>query len=151
MLASPQLGDSRTTEGVIRRILLAALALGVVGTTIELLLLEHYEDWRQRIPLALLGCGLIVLLWHAVDRRAAPLRALQLVMLAFAIAGAVGVTLHYSGNREFELEMYPTMSGLELFRKTMMGATPALAPGTMIQIALIGLAYTFRHPGLGGR
>jgi hypothetical protein len=69
-------------------------------------------------------------------------------MLVFVLAGMLGVYLHYSGNREFELEMYPTMSGMELFRKTMTGATPALAPGTMIQLAFVGLAYTFRHPRL---
>ena len=28
------------------------------------------------------------------------------------------------------------------------GATPALAPGAMVQLGLIGLAYTFRHPAL---
>jgi len=30
-----------------------------------------------------------------------------------------------------------------LFREAMMGATPALAPGAMIQIGLIGLLYAF--------
>jgi hypothetical protein len=44
--------------------------------------------------------------------------------------------------------MYPSRSGFELFREAMMGATPALAPGSMIQIALIGLAYSYRHPRL---
>jgi hypothetical protein len=47
---------------------------------------------------------------------------------------------------EFELETYPSISGLALFKEAMMGATPALAPGTMIELGLIGLAYTYRHP-----
>jgi hypothetical protein len=146
----PQPPNRSTAETVIRRILFWTLVLGLVGTAIELLLLEHFEDWRQRIPLALLGCAALVLVWHAVDRGAAPVRALQIVMLAFGAAGALGLTLHFRGNREFELEMYPTMAGLELFRRTMMGATPTLAPGTMIELALIGFAYTFRHPRLTG-
>lgn len=50
------------------------------------------------------------------------------------------------GNVEFELEMYPDLSGWKLFRDSMMGATPALAPGAMVQIGLVGLAWTFRHP-----
>ncbi len=78
------------------------------------------------------------------------MRALQLLMVVFIAAGAIGLTMHYQGNVEFELEMYPSRSGLELFREAMMGATPALAPGTMIQLALIGLAYAYGHPRLGG-
>jgi peptidoglycan/LPS O-acetylase OafA/YrhL len=136
------------TETIIRRILLATLLLSLIGTATELVLLEHYEDWRQRTPLVLLGCGLLVLLWHGIDRRAAPVRTLQGLMVAFAIAGVAGLVLHYRGNMEFELEMYPTTAGMELFRKTMTGATPALSPGTMLQISLVGLAYTFRHPRL---
>ena len=137
-----------STLTVVRGILLAALVLGLVGTGIELLLLEHFEDWRQRIPLALIACALIVLAWHGLRRGPAPVQVLQVLMLIFALAGTLGVTLHYQGNAEFELEMYPERSGMELFREAMMGATPALAPGTMIQLALIGLAYTYRHPRL---
>ncbi len=29
-----------------------------------------------------------------------------------------------------------------------MGSTPTLAPGTMVQFALIGLLFAFRHPRL---
>ena len=135
-----------TVLRTVRRILLAGLWLGTVGTAVELLLLEHYEEWRQMIPLGLLAAGLLALFWHAVHRSATPLRVLQVVMLMFVIAGATGLVLHYRGNAEFELEMYPSKAGWELFRESMMGATPALAPGTMIQLALIGLAYSYRHP-----
>jgi hypothetical protein len=133
---------------IVRQILLATLLLGLAGTGVELLLLEHFEEWRQIIPLGLIACALAVLAWHGLDRGPAPVRALQVVMLVFAMAGLLGLTLHYKGNVEFELEMYPDRSGLELFRKAMMGATPALAPGSMIQIALIGIAYSYRHPRL---
>jgi hypothetical protein len=139
--------DSRTLR-VVRLILLAALCIGIVGTAVELLLLEHYEEWRQLIPLGLLGAGVAALIWNAVSRSARSLRALQVLMLLFAVSGALGLVLHYRGNAEFELEMYPSKAGWELFRESMMGATPALAPGTMIQLALIGLAYSYRHPRL---
>ena len=29
------------------------------------------------------------------------------------------------------------------------GATPTLAPGAMVELGLLGLAYTYRHPALG--
>ena len=145
-MSEPAALPESTALRTVRRILLAGLWLGTVGTAVELLLLEHYEEWRQMIPLGLLAAGLLVLFWHAVHRSATPLRALQVVMLMFVIAGATGLVLHYRGNAEFELEMYPSKAGWELFRESMMGATPALAPGTMIQLALIGLAYSYRHP-----
>jgi hypothetical protein len=136
------------TIGVIRAILLVALVTGLVGTGIELLLLEHFEEWPQLIPLGLIAAALLVLVWHALVRGPAPLRVFQGLMLIFVLAGIVGLTLHYQGNVEFELEMYPDRAGFELFRKSMMGATPALAPGSMVQIALIGLAYAYSHPRL---
>jgi hypothetical protein len=145
-VSEPAVLPESTALRTVRRILLAGLWLGITGTAVELLLLEHYEEWRQMIPLGLLAAGLLALVWHTVHRSAAPLRALQVLMLMFVIAGATGLVLHYRGNAEFELEMYPSKAGWELFRESMMGATPALAPGTMIQLALIGLAYSYRHP-----
>jgi hypothetical protein len=136
------------TVGSIRAVLLAALVLGMVGTAIELLLLEHTEDPWQWAPIALLGLALFVLTWHGVGRGAASLRAFRGVMGLFVLSGLLGVWLHYRGNVEFELEMYPDLAGLKLFKDAMMGATPALAPGTMIQLGLIGLAWAFRHPVL---
>ena len=33
-------------------------------------------------------------------------------MGAFVVSGVVGLWLHYQGNAEFELEMYPSLQGL---------------------------------------
>jgi hypothetical protein len=133
---------------LIRVALLAILVFGLVGTVVELLLLEHTEDIWQWVPIVLIGMGLAVIGWHVVQRGAASTRSLQGTMLLFVASGIVGVILHYKGNVEFEIETYPTLRGLELFKEAMMGATPALAPGTMIQLGLIGLAYAYRHPSL---
>ena len=67
-------------------------------------------------------------------------------MLLFVAAGIVGVYLHYQSNVEFELEMNPAAAGWELIRESLTGAMPALAPGTMVHLGLIGLLYTWRHP-----
>ena len=139
-----------STLSLLRTLLLATLALGLVGTGAELLLLEHFEDPWQLVPLVLLGLGIVIVLWHVFHRGRTSLRALQGLMLLFLIAGAVGVFLHYRGNVEFELERTPGAAGWTLFTESMMGATPALAPGAMVQLALIGLAYAFRHPALAG-
>jgi hypothetical protein len=111
------------------------------------------QDTWQLAPLLLIALALVVLAAHAVLRRAASMIAIRLVMVLSVASGAIGVGLHYKGNTEFEREMYPSIEGFELFSKSMTGATPALAPGTMTLLGLIGLIYTYRHPSLyrGGR
>ena len=134
------------TITTIRGILMVIFVVGLVGTATELLLLEHTEKLPQLIPLGLIAIGLVVLGWRFVDPRPASMRVLRGTMILFVVSGLVGILLHYRGNVEFELEMYPSLQGLALFRKAIQGATPALAPGTMIQLGLIGWTYTYRHP-----
>jgi hypothetical protein len=69
-------------------------------------------------------------------------------MVLLMVAGIVGTGLHYSANEEFELEGNPDMKGIALLSKILSGAAPALAPGAMIQLGLLGLVYTYRHPAL---
>ena len=72
--------------------------------------------------------------------------------LVLAIAtGVVGIWLHFAGNRAFEVEMDASQSGWLLAWHSLRGATPALAPGAMVQLGLIGLLYTWRHPALTTR
>ena len=136
------------TINALRGFLLIVLVIGILGTGAELLLLEHVEDIWQYVPLILMGLSLIVLGWHLVDRGRVNMRVFQGTMILFVVSGFVGLWMHYQGNVEFEREMYPTMEGFELFWKALQGATPSLAPGTMIQLGLLGLAYTYRHPAL---
>jgi hypothetical protein len=131
---------------VLRKLLLVTLIVSVAGTLIELLLLEHFEDAWQWAPIALLGGALVTLAWYALQRGPTSLNVLRGLMVLCMASGLVGLLLHYKGNVEFELEMYPDLSGWKLFKDSMMGATPALAPGAMLQIGLVGLAWTFRHP-----
>lgn len=144
---TPEAGPASSgTLTVLRGVLLGILVFALLGTGIELLLLEHTEDAWQLSPLVLIGLSLAVLAWHAVQRGSLSLRVFQLMMLLFLGSGVAGVLLHYRGNVEFEREMTPALTGSELFQRAMMGATPALAPGTMIWLGLLGLAYAFRHP-----
>jgi len=78
--------------------------------------------------------------------RAASVRALRAVAILFLAAGVFGVGLHYDRNSAFELEMYPSSSGLELARRTLTAAAPVLARGSKVVLGLLGLAYTHRHP-----
>ena len=131
---------------LVRRALLAILVLGIVGTGVELLLLKHTDGFWQIAPLVLMGLALLVLAAHALVPSPSTIRALQAIMGIFLLSGAAGVLLHYRGNAEWELERMASLSGFDLFRHAIMGATPTLAPGTMAQLGLVGLLYTYRHP-----
>lgn len=144
-------GTTRESEtlAAIRILLLWALAVGVLGTTGELILLRHIDKPAQWIPLVFLGAGLPILGWHAAAPSAASVRVLQGLMLAFIVLGVLGVGLHYDGNVEFERELHPDERGWEFVRKTVAGATPVLAPGSMALLGLVGLAHAYHHPRRG--
>lgn len=127
-----------------QKILFGIVSVSSAGTLIELLLLEHTEEIYQLIPVVLLGITLIMSVVVLALPRAAVINSFRVVMLACLVSAAVGILLHYQGNTEFALERQPKLRGWELFKEAIMGATPALAPGTMAQIALIGLLATFR-------
>jgi hypothetical protein len=137
------------TLALIRQWLLAILWLGVIGAGVELILLEHYETAAQWTPLASLALAIVVLIWHRVRADAPSIRALQATMMLFVAAGAVGAVLHYRGAAAFQLEIDPSQGRWEIFKKAMRSkAPPVLAPGLMLQLGLIGLAYAYRHPVL---
>jgi len=141
-----------TADAVLARVrmfVLALLLLGLAGTLAELLALAHYEDSWQLVPLVLIGLAFVIVAWHLYDRSAASVKMLRLVMAVFIVAGIAGVILHYRGNLEFQLEIDPTQDQWTLFKKVIRAkAPPALAPGVMAQLGLLGLTYAFRHPAL---
>jgi hypothetical protein len=147
---STSVQESRTLS-TIRRIILGLVALGTTGMTGELLLVGHYEDANQLIPLVVATLGLVTVLWVSMSAHIAALRAFQFVMLVYAGSGIIGVTLHYKANVALQLEADPSLHGAALVRKVVTSpAPPALAPGLMVQLAILGFAYTYKHPSLRG-
>jgi hypothetical protein len=141
--------SDNATLATLRRLLLILLTFGILATTTDLLLLDHHEDIRQYIPLVANGLALVAILWHIAAGSAASVRTLQVVMALFVVAAVLGVTFHYQGNLEFQLEINPAQSSWDLFRKVVQSkAPPALAPGVMAQLGFLGLIYTYRHPAL---
>jgi hypothetical protein len=124
--------------------ILAVLGLGLIGTITELVLLEHYEKPLQFVPLLLIVAALATIIWHLGRHDAASLRSLQIVMMLFVLAGFVGIVAHFIGSAEFQLELDPSMDKWELVEKVMRAqAPPVLAPGMMLQLGLLGLAYVY--------
>jgi len=137
-------GDPLST---IRRSLLAIIVLGLTGTGTELVLLAHYEDSAQLIPLFFIALTLVVIVGHIAVGGAGSVLLLRVMMGFLVAAGALGVVFHYQGSMAFQLEMDPTLSGWALMAKVLQAkAPPTLAPGVMAQLGLLGLVYTYRHP-----
>jgi len=131
--------------------MLAIVFIGVVGLEVELALLKHADSLTQWIPHVALIVGLLTTAAVYFRPGVATLRAFQTVMLIFLVVGALGVYLHLRGNVEFALERDPSLTGVKLIWKALRGATPALAPGALAQLGLLGLLYTYKHPAFGIR
>ena len=148
MMTNPRDAETLAT---IRALLLGALAIGVLGTIGELILLRHIDAAAQWIPVVLLVGTLPILGWHARGASRSSVRVVQIMMAIFMAVGVLGVALHYDGNVDFERELHPDEHGLTFLRKTVAGATPVLAPGSMVLLGLVGLAHAYRHPASARR
>ena len=125
--------------------ILAILVFGMAGAVVELLFLRHYEDPWQFIPILLIMTGIVAAVWHSGSQSLSSLWVLRVIMGAFVLSGVLGVWLHARGSSEFQKEVDPSIRGFELFMKVMQSkAPPALAPGLMAQLGLLGLAFTYK-------
>jgi hypothetical protein len=132
----------------LRQLLLAVIFIGIAGLELELALLKHAESLTQWIPHVTLLIGLVATGVVYFRPTVMTLKLFRAFMVAFMAAGALGVYLHYLGNVEFAAERDPSLGGFGLIWKALRGATPALAPGALAQLGLLGLLYTYRHPAL---
>jgi hypothetical protein len=129
---------------LLRGLVLAVLVIGLLGTVTELVLLGHYEQALQLVPVVLIAAALAAIAWQLTSKSAASLRALEIIMYLFVLAGFAGVVAHFHGSAEFQLDLNPAMSTWELLEKVMRAkAPPLLAPGMMLQMGLLGLIYVY--------
>lgn len=133
----------------LRRILWGVVGFTLFGVGAELYFLDHFEDAWQWTPVALLGLAALLLLWLALAPRATLVYAWRGLMFLCIASGFVGMYFHALARMEFKQEGNPGLKGAKLFWEAMhTQSPPALAPGVMIQIGLLGLAATIRHPAL---
>jgi hypothetical protein len=124
--------------------ILGILLLGLLGTVTELVLLEHYEQPLQLVPLVLIVAAVAATGWEFRRHDTASRRAMQIVMALFVLAGFAGFVAHFHGSAEYQLELNPDMGNWELLDKILRAkAPPLLAPGMMLQLGLLGFAYVF--------
>jgi hypothetical protein len=124
----------------LRTLLLLCLLAGVVGTTIDLLLIGHYEDPWQWTPIVLLGLSAVQIAWCLRGGGSRCARYLRWTMILFMGAGILGLWLHFTANMEFEREVSPSLQGADLLWKAIRGAAPpSLAPAAFMQLGFLGL------------
>ena len=136
------------THATVRQLLLALVVIGIVGLEVELALLRHAESFSQWIPHVTLFIGLLTTAAVYFQPGPRTLRVFETMMIIFTAVGALGVYFHLHGNVEFAQERDPSLSGVRLLWKALRGASPALAPGALAQLGLLGLLYGYKHPAL---
>lgn len=138
---------SETVLSRLRLFIAAILVAGALGTLVELILLEHYEEPAQLVPLALIVLQLVTLAWNYRSGNRTSRTALFVVMAISVLSGFVGFLAHFEGAAEFQEELHPEIGGWELMLKVLHAkAPPLLAPGMMIQLGLLGLAFVWSAP-----
>ena len=148
MNEKPRLMRTTLTHTTVRQLLLALVVIGIVGLEVELALLRHAESFSQWIPHVTLFIGLLTTAAVYFQPGQRTLRVFQTMMIIFTAVGALGVYFHLHGNVEFAQERDPSLSGVRLLWKALRGASPALAPGALAQLGLLGILYGYKHPAL---
>ena len=135
--------NNKTTSERIRlkQVLVLALLFMMIGTLLELYLLDHYEDIWQLIPVICIGAALINFCVLFYRRSQAAIHLFKLVLLLTSFSGVYGVVLHLQANYEFEQDMKPTAGFWQLILESISGALPTLAPMSLLVLACIGYSY----------
>jgi hypothetical protein len=125
----------------LKYVILYTLIFFLFGSIIELYLIKHYEDVIQIIPIFCLGVSLgsLIILYFRVSKLTINLFKGSLSVISFV--GLLGVILHLNSNFQFEKEMRPSWSTMDLFIESLSGALPALAPLNLVLLAMVGYSY----------
>lgn len=133
---------------MLRTVLLVLVGVGALGLLLELVLLEHWAAAPQFVPLAMLALVLVATVSALVRPDRTTLRLFGAVMILAVVAGLAGIGFHFFDNWAFEREVAPDTSAVAILGPVLTGATPLLAPGSLVQLGLTGLVAIYRHPAL---
>ncbi len=128
-------------ETGIKKMVVFTIFMFLVGTGLELILLSHYEDEWQLIPIILLALGLIAFTILLVRYSSILMSTTRSILVASGLSGLLGTYFHMKANFEFEQEIRSSLPTVELLWESLSGALPALAPMSMIVFTLLGFIY----------
>jgi hypothetical protein len=151
--------DGLETATILRRGVLGLVALGIVGTTVELVFLRHWSSATETIVwpiMAALAVAFVAMIRLPSAGVVQVVRVVALVAAAFAI---IGMGFHVAENltagpldRDYAA-IWDTMPAYEQWFAAVTGAVgpaPTLAPGVLAEMGLALLLSTIRHPALAG-
>ena len=136
------------TLQIVRRILLITVISAIIAVEIELLLLDHVKPIMQLVPVFLMAAGLLAIIWYGFTRSRESMKAFQIMMILSIATGLLGIFVHLGFSATDAIKKDKTLQGMPLIRAALTGVAPPFAPAALIQIGLVGVAYTFRHPAL---
>jgi hypothetical protein len=143
------------TPSILRLGVLGLALLGIVGTTIELVFLHHWEGATQKIVWpAMIACvvALALIVWRPRPTTIWVARGLAVVVLAIA---GLGILLHVHENLEagpldrHYADTWDTMGAADQWWAAItneVGPAPTLAPGALAEISFALLLATIRLP-----
>jgi hypothetical protein len=132
----------------LQRFLLVLSILLLGGTVVELLLVNHKEDFVQLIPFFLCGLGVVAAISVLFRPRRALIKGLRLCMALVVCGSLFGIYEHFANNVAFQREISPSAPIGDALMHAVAGGNPLLAPGTLAVAAVLALAATYHHPAL---
>ena len=147
--------QSTSSADTLRRGLVWLAIVGTIGTTLELILIRHWDNALELIPfvaLAVLAVAIVLVVRRPTARSIAVARGLAMAVL---VTSAIGVAIHIRSNYEAApLDFRYTASWPTtpepirwlLAATDTVGPSPTLAPAAIAFMALALLIATLRHP-----
>jgi hypothetical protein len=129
----------------LRRVLLALATMLLLGTLVELWLVNHTEDAIQWVPFVLCGLALVAILLYVLRKTPITIWFLRIVMTLMILGSGLGIYLHVSNNMALEREMHPNARSSQIWRKGFGGANPLLAPGILAISAILTLLASYKY------
>lgn len=144
------------TVTLLRWGLLALAAISILGLSVELVFLKHWDNTQVVVWAGIAGLTIsLALLVFGRSRRT--VRAAQGLALVVGFIAVVGMAIHISENRgagaldRQYADRWDTMTTTEQLWAAAtgeVGGAPTLAPGALAQAAALLLLATIRHPAL---
>ncbi len=123
-----------------RRFLLGAAAFVFAVTAVEMVLISHFESWKQWIPTV--ACALGVVAVGLIRFRPALTSIARVLLALVAISALVGSYQHLTANLELELEVRPGSTIGDVWLDSIQGGVPVLASGILFLAAALAWGAT---------
>ena len=134
-------------EGELRRMLLGVLVMGLLVTLAELLVpgAARAAAWST-VPFVFVVVGLIASVGALVRATPFTIRLLRVAMIPLVLLGVCGLWLVHQTGLLLLLNLYTPVAGLSPTFGPLAASIPAFAPAAVIELGLLGLLCTYRHP-----